>query len=92
MSQEEKHRRVAQLTKLSDEKLRGFSRRYFGEVRPVLWEHPDSADEGLMYGHTDNYLRVCAKASPDLYNTISEARITGFHNADPETLSATIDL
>ncbi len=92
VSQEEKHRRVAQLTKLSDEKLRGFSRRYFGEVRPVLWEHPDSADEGLMYGHTDNYLRVCAKASPDLYNTISEARITGFHNADPETLSATIDL
>lgn len=92
VSQEEKHRRVAQLTNLSDEKLRGFSRRYFGEVRPVLWEHPDSADEGLMYGHTDNYLRVCAKASPDLYNTISEARITGFHNADPETLSATIDL
>lgn len=92
VSQEEKHRRVAQLTKLSDEKLRGFSRRYFGEVRPVLWEHPDSTDEGLMYGHTDNYLRVCAKASPDLYNTISGARITGFHNADPETLSATIDL
>lgn len=92
VSQEEKHRRVAQLTNLSDEKLRGFSRRYFGEVRPVLWEHPDSADEGLMYGHTDNYLRVCAKASPDLYNTISEARITGFHNADPETLSATINL
>lgn len=92
VSQEEKHRRVARLTKLSDEKLREYLCRYFGTVRPVLWEHPDNNDEGLMYGHTDNYLRVCAKASPSLYNTISPARLTGFHNADPETLSATIEL
>lgn len=92
VSQEEKHRRVAMLTKLSDDKLREYSRRYFGETRPVLWEHPDNNDEGLMFGHTDNYLRVCAKASSSLYNTISKARLTGFHNADPETLTATIDL
>ncbi len=92
VSQEEKHRRVVQLTKLSDEKLREYSRRYFGTVRPVLWEHPDNNDEGLMYGHTDNYLRVCAKASPSLFNTISSARLTGFYNADPETLLATIEL
>lgn len=89
---QEKHRRVGELTRLSDEKLREYSRRYFGTARPVLWEHPDSNDEGLMFGHTDNYLRVCAKASPSLFNTISPARLTGFHNADPETLSATIDL
>lgn len=92
VSQEEKHRRVAMLTKLSDDKLREYSRRYFGEMRPVLWEHPDSNDEGLMFGHTDNYLRVCAKASPSLYNTISMARLTGFNNADTETLAATIHL
>ncbi|MBD5278337.1 MAG: tRNA (N(6)-L-threonylcarbamoyladenosine(37)-C(2))-methylthiotransferase MtaB [Bacteroides sp.] len=91
VSQEEKHRRVALLTKLSDEKLRDFSRRYFGSSRKVLWEHPGGEDEGVMYGHTDNYLRVCAKASPSLYNTISDARLTGFHNADPETLDAQVD-
>ncbi len=90
VSQEEKHRRVAQLTKLSDEKLREYSRRYFGSVRPVLWEHPDNGDEGLMYGHTDNYLRVCAKASPELYNTISSARLDSFYNGDPETIFAII--
>lgn len=90
VSQEEKHRRVALLTKLSDEKLREFSRRFFGTERQVLWEHPGSEDEGVMYGHTDNYLRVCAKASPLLYNTISPARLDGFYNADPETLAATV--
>lgn len=92
VSQVDKHRRVEKLTELSDLKLREYSRRYFGAARPVLWEHPDNNDEGLMYGHTDNYLRVCAKASPSLYNTISYARLTGFYNGDPETLSATIDL
>lgn len=91
VSQEEKHRRVALLTKLSDEKLREFSRRFFGTERQVLWEHPGSEDEGVMYGHTDNYLRVCAKASPSLFNTISRARLDGFYNADPETLEASVE-
>ena len=90
VSQEEKHRRVAMLTKLSDGKLRDFSRRFFGTVRPVLWEHPDADEEGLMYGHTDNYLRVRASASASLYNTISPARLEGF--VDTETLFATTDI
>lgn len=89
VSQEEKHRRVSMLTKLSDEKLRNFSRRFFGSGRPVLWEHPDSDEEGMMYGHTDNYLRVRAQASPSLYNTITPAILTGF--LDPETLTAKIN-
>lgn len=84
VSQEEKHRRVAMLTRLSDEKLRGFSREFFGTERPVLWEHPDAEEEGFMYGHTDNYLRVRAKASEDLYNTISLAKLEGF--VDTETI------
>ena len=88
VSQEEKHRRVAMLTKLSDEKLRAFSRRFFQTERPVLWEHPDADDEGYMYGHTDNYLRVRAHASSSLYNTITPALITGF--LDPETLTSTL--
>lgn len=87
VGQEEKHRRVAMLTKLSDEKLRSFSRSFFQTERPVLWEHPDS-EEGYMFGHTDNYLRVRTKASPSLYNTISTARLTGF--LDTETLTANL--
>lgn len=88
--QEEKHRRVSMLTALSDKKLRDFSRQYFNTARDVLWEHPDSAEDGVMHGHTDNYLHVCAKADASLYNTISPALLTGFHLGDPETLSAKI--
>lgn len=91
VAQEEKHRRVARLTRLSDEKLRAFSRRYFKTSRPVLWEHPGAdADEGLMFGHTDNYLRVCAPADPSLFNTITPARLDSFHNGDPETIAASL--
>ena len=90
VSQEEKHRRVAMLTKLSDEKLRAFSRHFSGKVRPVLWEHPDAEEEGMMYGHTDNYLRVRANAAASLYNTITAARIDGF--VDAETLNAVTDI
>ena len=88
VSQEEKHRRVAQLTGLSDEKLREFSRNFFGRERPVLWEHPDAGEEGFMYGHTDNYLRVRALVSESLYNTITPARLDGF--LDTETLHSSI--
>lgn len=88
VSQEEKHRRVSMLTKLSDEKLRDFSSRFIDTSRPVLWEHPDSSEEGFMFGHTDNYLRVRAKASPGDYNSITSARLIGFHDA--ETMDANI--
>ncbi len=90
VSQEVKHRRVAMLTKLSDEKLRGFSRRFFGSCRPVLWEHPDGEEEGFMYGHTDNYLRVRAKASDSLYNTITPTLLDGF--IDIETIRGSVEM
>lgn len=86
VSQKEKHRRVALLTKLSDEKLRDFSLRFIGTKRPVLWEHPDAEEEEVMYGHTDNYLRVSVKASASVYNTITPALLDGF--IDQETLRA----
>lgn len=88
VSQEEKHKRVGMLTKLSDRKLREFSRSFFGTERPVLWEHPDAEEEGVMYGHTDNYLRVRAKAATSCFNKITPAMLTGFR--DVETLEATI--
>lgn len=88
VSQEEKHRRVAMLTKLSDEKLSEFSRRFIGTQRPVLWEHPDAEDDGVMYGHTDNYLRVRARALSSSYNMIIPTVINGFR--DVETLDGTV--
>lgn len=52
----EKHRRARAMIALSEAKLRRFSERLTGAVRPVLLEH--IADDGSVAGFTDNYLRV----------------------------------
>lgn len=52
----EKHRRARAMIALSEAKLRRFSDRFTGAVRPVLLEH--IADDGSVAGFTDNYLRV----------------------------------
>lgn len=52
----EKHRRARAMIALSEAKLRRFSERFTGAVRPVLLEHV--ADDGSVAGFTDNYLRV----------------------------------
>lgn len=52
----EKHRRARAMIALSEAKLRRFSERFTGAVRPVLLEH--IADDGSVAGFTDNYLRV----------------------------------
>lgn len=52
----EKHRRARAMIALSEAKLRRFSERFIGAVRPVLLEH--IADDGSVAGFTDNYLRV----------------------------------
>lgn len=88
--QEEKHRRVAQLTSLSDRKLKEYSRRFLGTERPVLWEHPADESEGYMYGHTDNYLRVRAKSDPTLFNTITPALLKEFAIDEAETIVALV--
>ena len=69
VSQEEKHRRTRRMIELSDRKLRDFTARFKGTVRPVLIEHlrADGTSEGL----TDNYLRVRLDApAPELANCI----------------------
>lgn len=52
----EKHRRARAMIALSEAKLRRFSERFTGAVRPMLLEH--IADDGSVAGFTDNYLRV----------------------------------
>lgn len=88
VSREEKHSRVAQLTELSDRKLRDFMQRNTGRVRPVLWEHRHTS--GTLQGLTDNYLRVSATATADLANTISQVRLEALDPDNPEMLTGTI--
>ncbi|MDE6080057.1 MAG: tRNA (N(6)-L-threonylcarbamoyladenosine(37)-C(2))-methylthiotransferase MtaB [Duncaniella sp.] len=74
VSQEEKHRRTRRMIELSDRKLRDFTARFEGTVRPVLIEHlrADGTSEGL----TDNYLRVRLDApAPELANCIRPVKL-----------------
>lgn len=84
VSQEEKHRRVASLTQLSDQKLQEFMNKMKGTVRPVLWEHPSPG--GKMHGLTDNYLRVSAPLNKDLINTVTRVRLGEPDPEEPDTL------
>lgn len=73
VSQEEKHRRTRQMLTISERKLKEFTERYIGTVRPVLVEHP--RHDGSMAGFTDNYLRVNITPDPALSNTVQPVRI-----------------
>lgn len=73
VSQEEKHRRAAILSVVSDDKLNAFAARMTDTVRPVLWEQPRPG--APMHGFTDNYLRVETPYAAELVNTITEVRL-----------------
>lgn len=87
VSQEEKHRRVAMLTSLSDKKLHDFMSERVGREYDVLWEQP-AAGNDRMHGFTPNYLRVVAPLDDTLVNTISRVRLTGIDEEEPDSFTA----
>lgn len=66
--QEEKHRRVTELLRISDEKRSQFYRQFEGQRRPVLFE--DNKIGGYICGFTDNYIKVRLPYDPALANRI----------------------
>lgn len=86
VSQPERYRRVADLNKLSDEKNRKFIEANLGKVRKVLWEKASGGN--LMYGLTDNYIRVEAEFKPELINEISEVKIISLKEGTTDTAVA----
>lgn len=64
-----RHKRTAQLVELSDQKLRDFYLSQAGTRHSVLWEQPATADQPVMNGFTDNYIRVQTEHRPELVNT-----------------------
>ncbi len=87
VTQEEKHRRTAEMIAVSDRKLADFSALFDGEIRPVLIEHTDSG--GNMGGFTDNYLRVELPRHDEMANTIRQVKLT-FNTDDAETMKGVI--
>lgn len=58
----ERSRRNKMLRILSKKKEHAFYARFLGDVRPVLWE--GASKEDVMFGYTDNYVRVEAPVDP----------------------------
>ncbi|MGB0371444.1 MAG: tRNA (N(6)-L-threonylcarbamoyladenosine(37)-C(2))-methylthiotransferase MtaB [Opitutales bacterium] len=69
---EERHRRSAQLRRLSAKKKHDYAQKYIGETVRVLFENPR---EGIWPGYTDNYIRVIAQDSRDLTNKTAMVRL-----------------
>lgn len=65
--------RVSRLEELSARLHNNFANRYLGTVREVLFESTDH--DGLMYGYTDNYLRVKVKFDTSKINQICNVKL-----------------
>lgn len=71
---EVRRERSKQLHLLSDRKKRQFYLENLGSQRSVLFEQEE--DEGLMYGFTENYIKVKYPYNSQLVNTFQEIRLT----------------
>lgn len=69
----ERHRRSMELQELSDRKKEAFYRANKGRKANVLWEADN--EDGMMYGFTENYIRVGRKFDEQYINEITEETI-----------------
>jgi threonylcarbamoyladenosine tRNA methylthiotransferase MtaB len=65
---------------LSDKKRLLFYNEHIGKTYPVLWEAEN--DNNVMYGFTNNYIKVKTNYDPMLVNEIVEVEITAIDNED----------
>ena len=81
VSPEEKHRRSQRILALSERKMREFYSRYETTTRPVLLEH--SHRDGVIYGFTDNYIRVACHYEGEkpqgVEGRVVPVRLSGVH-------------
>lgn len=69
----ERHRRSEELQKISDRKKQEFYLNNKGCELNVLWESDE--EDGMMFGFTDNYIRVGRKYDKRYINTITKEKI-----------------
>ena len=67
VSPQDKHRRSQRLMQLSEERLKAFYRSNLGRELTVIWEHGNY--NGLMMGHSENYIRVAQPYDEDAIGT-----------------------
>ena len=66
--------RSKQLHILSDKKKRAFYEYNVGSIRSVLFEHEE--DNGVMYGFTENYVKVKMPYDATMVNTFKTVKLT----------------
>ncbi|MBL0315789.1 MAG: tRNA (N(6)-L-threonylcarbamoyladenosine(37)-C(2))-methylthiotransferase MtaB [Flavobacteriales bacterium] len=74
---EQRHERTKLLRFVSDKKKRVFNEKFVGQTRPVLWEAAN--EDGMMYGFTDNYIKVEIPFDQSLVNQVSDAQLRSVH-------------
>ena len=67
VSPQDKHRRSQRLMQLSEERLKAFYRSNLGRELTVIWEHGNY--NGLMMGHSENYIRVAQPYDEEAIDT-----------------------
>ena len=75
VSPQDKHRRSQRLMQLSEERLKAFYRSNLGRELTVIWEHGNY--NGLMMGHSENYIRVAQPYNEEAIGTTT--RLTPQH-------------
>ena len=75
VSPQDKHRRSQRLMQLSEERLKAFYRTNLGRELTVIWEHGNY--NGLMMGHSENYIRVAQPYDEEAIGTTT--RLTPQH-------------
>jgi threonylcarbamoyladenosine tRNA methylthiotransferase MtaB len=71
---EKRKERSKMLHILSDKKKRAFYEENIGTDRTVLFEAEE--EEGMMYGFTENYVKVKTPFNPELVNNFCKVRLT----------------
>ena len=72
--QHEKHKRVERLLEVSNVKMCEFVSKNIGQVHPVLFE--SKQQNGMIYGFTDNYLKVVTLWDKSLVNMVVTMELT----------------
>lgn len=82
VSPADKQERSKRLLKLSDLRTKAYYREHIGQPLRVLWEHAEH--DGLMYGFSDQYIRVAKPYDENLVGTLEVVTPVRF---SPQTMS-----
>ena len=78
-----KAQRARALRAVASASQRAFSQSFVGRTLDVLWESHREGDDGIVWsGLTDNYLRVIARSSVNLANTLVPTRLVALTGND----------